>query len=283
MNSNPWLERRIINYAHQGGSHEAPSSTLLAIELAVANGAGAIELDVHATKDRRLVVCHDGTVDRTTNATGAIADLTLEELQRLDNAYWFIAGEDVSPGHRDEEYVLRGRAPRDRSLGIVTLEEVITTFPGVPINLDIKQTAPDVVPYEDLLADELRRLGRSEDTIVASFNDTAIAAFRSLAPEVPTSAATMEVVRWVGALLRGDELPQLPIVAFQIPEEVLGNRLVDGNFVAAAHTAGIAVHVWTINDHDAMRRLIDLGVDGIISDRPSELAAVLAEQSWNRS
>ena len=115
MSTNPWLERRIINYAHQGGSHEAPSSTLLAIEQALANGAGAIELDVHATRDRRLVVCHDETVDRTTDATGAIAELTLEEVQRLDNAHWFIEGEDVSPGHDPSASLLRGRAPEDRS------------------------------------------------------------------------------------------------------------------------------------------------------------------------
>ncbi len=283
MSTNPWLARRIINYAHQGGSHEAPSSTLLAIEQALANGAGAIELDVHATKDRRLVVCHDETVDRTTNATGAIADLTLAEVQSLDNAHWFIRGEDVSPGHEDEAYLLRGRAPEDRALGIVTLEEVVTTFPGVLVNLDIKQTAPEVEPYESLLADELRRLGRAEDTIVASFNDSAIGAFREVSPSTPTSAATMEVVRWFQALLSGAALPELPIVAFQVPEEVLGNRLVDENFIAAAHDAGIAVHVWTINEIDAMERLADLGVDGIMTDRPSELAAVLGERSWGRS
>lgn len=280
MSTNPWLERRIINYAHQGGSHEAPSSTLLAIEQALANGAGAIELDVHATKDRRLVVCHDETVDRTTNATGAIADLTLEEVQNLDNAHWFIAGEDVSPGHDEAEYLLRGQAPADRALGIVTLEEVITTFPGVLINLDIKKTAPDVEPYEALLAEELRRLGRAEDTIVASFNDTALESFRNLSPETPTSAATMEVVRWFQALLTGAALPILPIVAFQVPEEVLGNQLVDENFIAAAHAEGIAVHVWTINDVAAMARLIELGVDGVMTDRPSDLAAVLGEKSW---
>jgi glycerophosphoryl diester phosphodiesterase len=92
----------------------------------------------------------------------------------------------------------------------------------------------------------------------------------------------MEVVRWFQALMAGADLPDLPVVAFPVPEEVLGNRLVDENFVAAAHGAGIAVHVWTINEPEAMARLADLGVDGIMTDRPSELAAVLGERSWKR-
>jgi glycerophosphoryl diester phosphodiesterase len=179
VNENPWLERRILNYAHQGGSHEGPSSTLFAIDRALRAGAGAIELDVHATKDRQLVVCHDETVDRTTNGRGEICDLSLSELQGLDNACWFIEGSDVSPGQPGDAYVHRGKAPANRSFGIVTLEEVIHTFPGVPINLDIKRSVPEVEAYEELLAKELSRLKRDEDTIVASFNDLALRSFRA--------------------------------------------------------------------------------------------------------
>ncbi len=111
-----WIERRVIAFAHQGGSYEGPSSTLAAIEHALDVGATAIELDVHATKDRAIVVCHDHTVERTTNHHGEIASLTLAELANMDNAYWFIDGDVVTPGRAPEEYRDRGRAPADRRL-----------------------------------------------------------------------------------------------------------------------------------------------------------------------
>ena len=151
-----WLERRVIAYAHQGGAWEGPSSTLHAIEGALRCGATAIELDVHATKDRNLVVCHDETVDRTTGAKGQICELTLDELRALDNAYRWAPGADVSPGLPDDAYPLRGRAPDDASLRIATLDEVLDALRGVVVNLDIKRTAPDVDPYEALLAAKLR-------------------------------------------------------------------------------------------------------------------------------
>ena len=88
----------MIAYAHQGGAWESPSSTCFAIRRALEAGATGIELDVHATSDGQLVVCHDATVDRTTDGTGEIADLTLAELRGLDNAYWFVPGADVTPG-----------------------------------------------------------------------------------------------------------------------------------------------------------------------------------------
>ena len=108
---------------------------------------------MHATKDRIVVVCHDETVDRTTNHHGEIASLTLGELRDMDNAYWWIAGEAVSPGRDDSAYVHRGKAPGDRGFAVATLEEVIRAFPGVLLNLDIKRTAPEVEPYEQLLYD----------------------------------------------------------------------------------------------------------------------------------
>src|ERR1700687_756037 len=108
MAANPWLDRRVLNYAHQGGAREAPSSTLFALHRAVAAGADALELDVHDTADGHLVVCHDETVDRTTDGKGPIADLTLADLQSLDNAYWWVPGEVVAHGRPDADYPLRG-------------------------------------------------------------------------------------------------------------------------------------------------------------------------------
>jgi glycerophosphoryl diester phosphodiesterase len=274
---NPWLERRVIAYAHQGGAWEGPSSTLHAIKAALACGAPAIELDVHATKDRHLVVSHDETVDRTTSGAGPIAELTLAEVLALDNAYWWAPGADVSPGLADDAYPLRGRAPRDKSLGIAPLTSVLELLEGIVINLDIKRTAPEVEPYEALLAEELRRFGRGDDTIVASFSDAAIAAFRAVAPEFATSLATLETAEFYRAVHAGAEVPRTGAVALQVPASFGEITVVEEQFVERAHAEGLAVHVWTINDAEEMRRLVALDVDGIISDTPTELVGVLRD------
>ena len=276
MADNPWLARRVLNYAHQGGAREAPSSTLYAMREAVAAGATAIELDVHCTADRQLVVCHDATVDRTTNGSGRIADLTLEEVKRLDNAYWFVPGEVVAPGRADADYVHRGKAADDPAFRIPTLAEVLEEFPTTFLNFDIKLTAPTVEPYEELLAEELRRFGRTEDVIVGSFLDAATEVFSTHAPDVTTSAGTLAVAAFVRALQDGDDPPALPHAALQVPPDYEGITIVDERFVSTAHDRGIAVHVWTIDDEREMRRLIALDIDGIMTDCPSVLSGVLA-------
>lgn len=280
MATNPWLERRVIAYAHQGGAREAPSSTLYAIERAVAAGAQAIELDVHATADRQLVVCHDPTLERTTNATGEICSKTLAELKELDNAYFFVEGEDVQQGRPEESYSLRGRAPSDPRLGIASLQEVLGAFPGVVLNLDIKRTAPEVEAYEELLASLLLQYDRRDDVIVASFNDNATAAFAAIAPEIATSAGTAATAEFYFSVQAGEEAPESVRrhVALQVPAVHGEITVVDEPFVEAAHRAGLAVHVWTIDARPEMERLLDLGVDGIISDCPSLLVEVLKEK-----
>ena len=271
-----WLERRVIAYAHQGGAWEAPSSTLHTIEHALDAGATGIELDVHATADGELVVCHDATVDRTTAASGTIASFTLEELRALDFSYWWIPGADVTPGRPDADYPFRGRAPGDHAFGIATLREVLERFPGVVLNLDIKQTAPVVAAYEETLARLLAEYERRDDVIVASFLDPATDAFRGFAPDVPTSAGTIATAEAWRAVQAGEAMPDIPAVAYQVPERQGDLVVVDKPFVEAAHRAGKAVHVWTVNDTESMERLLGLGVDGIISDLPTTLCGVLA-------
>jgi len=273
-----WLERRVLTYAHQGGAYEAPSSTIYAIRRALALGATGIELDVHATKDRVLVVCHDRTVDRTTSGTGLISELSWEDLRQLDNAYWFVPGTDADHERPASDYPLRGRAPADPELGVARLEEVLDLLddhPGVALNLDIKATAPVVEPYERALAELLARHRCSERTIVASFLDAATDAFRRWAPDVATSAGTQAVAEFWQAVQRGDPPSEVPFQALQVPERSGELVVVDGAFVAAAHRAGAAVHVWTINDVGAMERLLDFGVDGIMTDRPTDLVRLV--------
>ena len=279
-----WLERRVIAYAHQGGAWESPSSTLHAIDHALEAGATGVELDVHATADGELVVCHDATVDRTTAGQGPIASFTLSQLREMDFSYWWIPGADVTPGRPAGDYPFRGRAPADRSFGIATLREVLEQFPGVVLNLDIKQTAPVVAPYEESLARLLAEFGRTDDVIVASFLDPATDAFRRFAPSVPTSAGTMATAEAWRAVQAGEDVPDSPAVAYQVPERQGDLVVVDEPFVAAAHRGGKAVHVWTVNDAASMERLLGLGVDGIISDVPTTLCGLLGSRgvAWDR-
>jgi glycerophosphoryl diester phosphodiesterase len=283
VRDNPWLERRVIAYAHQGGAKEAPSSTLYAMRRALEHGATGLELDVHATSDGELVVCHDPTLERTTNAAGEIASFALEEIRRLDNAYWFYPGQGAVEGRLPGDYVLRGRAPDDPDLRVATLTEVLETFPGVVLNLDIKRTAPDVAPYEEVLAAVLREHGRGDDVVVASFSDRAIEEFAKHAPGiaiVPGSDVTTEFYRRLQA---GEPVPEGigRYVALQVPARFGPLVVVDESFVGAAHASGLAVHVWTIDDPEEMEHLVSLGVDGIISDRPSVLAGVLSRLGVN--
>lgn len=283
---NPWLERRVLNYAHQGGAREQPSSTLAAFRAALDAGADALEMDVHCTSDGHIVVCHDPTVDRTTNATGRIADLTLKEVEALDNAYWWVPGEVVDHDAAEGEYVLRGRAPADPAYGIALLEAVLDEFPGTPLNLDIKQTAPDVEPYEARLGDLLRAHGRTDDVIVASFLDRALDAFSEHTPEIPTSAGPRAIGVLAQVLAIGDPIPPEVTrhVAVQVPPRFAGVDVVTLETVTRVHEAGMAVHVWTIDEPTEMVRLTRLGVDGIMTDWPTACAKVLEVQglTWKR-
>ena len=275
---NPWMSRRVLSYAHQGGAWEAPSSTLFGIRRALELGCTGIELDVHATADRHLVVCHDATVDRTTEGHGSIASHTLAELRALDNAYWFVPGADVTPGLAPEAYPYRGRAPQDGDFAVATLEEVLDLLaqhPGVALNLDIKQTAPAVEPYEAELARILLESAVVDRVIVASFLDLATDAFSKHAPDIATSAGTLAVANFVRAVRQGEEPAPMPHVALQVPVAHGDVVIVDEPFVAAAHAAELAVHVWTINDAETMVELLELGVDGVITDLPTVLVDLL--------
>jgi glycerophosphoryl diester phosphodiesterase len=274
---NAWLDRRVLSYAHQGGAKEAPSSTLFAIERAIGLGVDAIELDVHATADGELVVSHDPFLDRTSDGKGPIAARTLAELARLDNAYYFVEGLDAVADRPATEYRFRGRADSDHRFGLARLEEVLSSFADVPLNLDIKQTAPAVAPYEQRLATMLAAHRRSDDVIVGSFFDQATEAFSALAPGIGTAPGLNEVTAFVEAV-RDGSAPEATIsrhVALQVPARFAGQPLIDARLIEVAHDFGLAVHAWTVDEPDEMAELVALGVDGIMSDRPSLLIEVL--------
>jgi glycerophosphoryl diester phosphodiesterase len=278
---NVWLERRVLHYAHQGGAREAPSSTMFAFAAARAAGATAFEMDVHRTLDGVLVVCHDESVDRTTSHQGRIDQRTMAELDDMDNAYYWSPGYDSITDLADSEYHLRGRAPHDRSLGIARLTEVLDAYPDMFLNFDIKGSEPETVGYEQQLADILRAYGRSDDVIVASFLDGALDRFRRAAPEIHTSFALNDALATAGALLRNESIAPAPNqVALQIPYRIGSTTLFDATFVERAHERGIAVHVWTIDDPTDMADLLEMGVDGLITDVPTVATDVIGARRY---
>ena len=272
--TNVWLDRKVFHWAHRGGGRENPSNTVLAMRAALAARAHGLELDVHRTADGILVVAHDKDLRRMTGVTGTIRKSRFHELRQLDAAYNWVPGKVDSPSlGAGERWPLRGLAENDESLRIPRLEEVFDLFPDTPLNLEIK--APDVAgPLAELLE---RR--RHRDVIVVSFRDWRIWRFRRAAPNVPTAAGLIGIiVFWLGSRF-SIALPLRRHVALQVPWRLGAKRVCDRRLVAAAHRRGMAVHIWTIDDPDVMHAAIDIGVDGIMTDRPSVLAVVLAERA----
>jgi glycerophosphoryl diester phosphodiesterase len=257
---------------------------MYALERSLRLGADMLEIDVHTSTDGALMVLHDATVDRTTNGSGRVYDMTRREIQALDAGYDFVPGEGAEAGRPAADYPFRGvrtgrrRPPpgfRPRDFRIPVLIEVMRAYPQVPINIEIKGAADsDVASFRrnaERLAAFLNRIGRTEGIIVASFNDAAMERFHELAPQIdlaPALAAT-------GAYKFGDVPPPEGTVAFQVPIEFSGVSVTDEEFVDRAHGDGYAVHVWTINEEPEMRQLLEWGVDGIMTAEPIRLERVL--------
>ena len=247
--------------AHQGGNQLRPGDTMAAFSHAVELGVDALELDVHSTRDGALVVIHDDSVDRTTNGTGKVLELTLEEIKALDAGFnW--------PFTQDDNRPYRGTGVQ-----IPTLEEVLIAFPDVPMVIEIKQKEPSIVrPFGDLL----RAYDRSRNTTVASFHPSVLTEFRREFPEFATSGTEPEILRFfiLNKLFLGRTF-RPTMDAFQVPERARNLRVVRRRFVRVAQSRGIAVHVWTVNEVQDMERMLAAGVDGIISDRPDLLLTVV--------
>ncbi len=251
----------VLVIAHRGGAGLWPENTLYAFRQAAALGVDVLEMDVQITKDGEIVVLHDSTVDRTTNGTGAVGDLTLTELRRLDAGYTWTADEGQS-------FPFRGRG-----LTIPTLAEVFAALPEAPMNIEIKPSGPSIAAP---LAQLIRDYGMAECVLVASFDVGILQEFRRLCPEAATAAAEAEVrTLYTLGLLRLGRTYCPPAEAVQVPEYHGRRRVVTPHFVAMVGERNMEVHVWTVNRCDDMRRMVKLGVDGIVTDYPDRLLAVL--------
>jgi glycerophosphoryl diester phosphodiesterase len=238
---------------------------MVAFRGAVGMGYRYLETDLHATRDGALVLIHDDTLERTTDGGGPVWERTLAELKRFDAGYHF------SPdGGRTYPY-------RGQGVTVPTLEEVVEAFPEVRINVEIKQENP---PAVQAMADFIERRGLQDRLLVASFRDRVIQQFRfASGGAVATSAAQGEARRfWLASRLRLERLLRVPYDALQVPARYGSRTVVDRRFVGAAHRCGLHVHVWTVDEPGEMRRLLNLGVDGLMSDRPDLLLEVVGAQ-----
>jgi glycerophosphoryl diester phosphodiesterase len=236
-----------------------PENTMTAFQGAVGLGYRYLETDVHVTSDEVVVLFHDDVLDDLTDGSGKVEDFTWEQLSALDAAYHF---------DREAGYPLRGAGIR-----IPMLEEAATAFPGALFNIDLKQD-----DIETLVAGEVERLGLEDRVLIGSFSDRRIRRFReSTGGRVATSAGPREVAAALAGALIG-RAPRGAADAYQIPERAGPLRVAGHRFVEAAHAADKQVHVWTVDDPGDMHRLLDLGIDGIVTDRPDVLDQVLGSR-----
>lgn len=248
---------RVIAHA---GSELYPHDTLFALKKYAAMEVDVLEMDLHMTADGEIILIHDDTVDRTTNGSGDVREMTLAEVQALD-AGWYWTKDD-------QNYPFR-----DQGIMIPTLKEVFENFPDYPMIIEIKQDNPSMAAP---LCDLIREFGMEEKVMVASSREIAMQEFRSLCPEVATSATREEVKALVirsFILLGGTITPEYE--ALHVPEEDGGIPIVTPLFLWFAHNRNLEVHIWTINQPEEMQRFIDMGVDGIMTDRTDLMLEIL--------
>ena len=248
-------------FAHRGGCALGPENTVAAFERGLAAGADGLELDVHLSSDGVVVVCHDSTLDRTTDASGPVSRRTAAELSRIDAGCRFVDGNGNFPF-------------RGRGVGIPTLRDVLRRFTDVPIIVEMKV---DRAEMGQAVAAEVLALSAVDRVCAASDGSRAITAAREALPDMATSAN-----RWEVRLALYRSWARWPVRnggygGYQVPETAGAIRVVSPVFVRHAHEAGLEVQVWTVDDEANMKRLLEWGVDALISNRPDLAASVRNE------
>lgn len=247
-----------LRIAHRGGAALAPENTLAAFRNAVDQWhADMIELDVRASADGRCVVIHDATVDRTTDGSGAVADMRHDELAALDAGYRF-----TQDGGRTFPF-------RGRGIGVPTIEQVLETLPDVRLTVEVKTGAAQRPLFE-----AIERFDATGRVIAAGIHSKDRTEFRSYTGA--TSASREQILPfWILHRLRLGAFAPRPADVVQVPEHQGSVRVVTPRFIRDLHARGVDIHVWTVNEESDMRRLLEWGVDGIVTDRPDILARVL--------
>jgi glycerophosphoryl diester phosphodiesterase len=240
-----------LAFAHRGGSAESPENSWGAFEHAISMGYRYLETDARTTVDRAAVVLHDPTIDRVSDRTGALSKMTLAEVQKA-------------------------RLGDGREIPL--LEELLAAWPEARWNIDVK--TPEAVSP---VVEAIRRTASVDRVLVAAFGGRRSAQVRSaLGPTLATGAGRGTIAALVAAKVGLRAPVRSPAVAAQVPLQRRGIRIVDAAFLRVCHQAALAVHVWTIDDPAVMEQLLDLGVDGIMTDRPTTLKEVLERRGqWS--
>jgi glycerophosphoryl diester phosphodiesterase len=252
-------------FAHRGGAGLAPENTLVACDAALRLGADGLEVDVHLSRDGVVVVHHDRTVDRTTNLRGEVNRFTADELARADAGYSF---------RRDGEWPFRGQ-----EIGIPTLASVLARYRDTRIVVEMKVNQAEMARAT---VEAVRAADAVDRVCLGSFGWRVLRETRAMAPAIATSAAREEV-RW--ALYRS--WCRWPIRgarydALQVPETSRRRRVVSPRFVECAHRGGLPVHVWTVDGERDAERLLQWGVDALITDRPDVIVPVVRRNSHTK-
>jgi glycerophosphoryl diester phosphodiesterase len=263
----PWVlwcrpRDRPLVFAHRGGAGLRPENTLAAFDHASALGADGVELDLRLARNGEVVVLHDPTLARTTNETDPVAARSADELATVDAGYWFAP---------EQGFPYRGRR-----YGIPRLREVLRRYPEMAFILELKGDDDEIA--REVVRD-VRLAGALDRVCVGAYSMRMLAVARAAEAGVCTSACGNEIrlalyrswIRW--------PIGRQRYLAFQVPERAQGHRIVSRQFIAAAHRASKLVQVWTVNHESDMRRLIALGVDGLITDRPDLGLAVARARS----
>lgn len=244
-------------FGHRGASGEIPENTIEAFEAALRAGADRLELDVHLSADGEVMVFHDHDLERTTNARGPIAARSREEIQNLDAGYHF-----ESP-HGDKPF-------RGKGLRVPTFAEVLAQFPETPLNVEIKENDPKLV---QAVSDLFDRYGAKERVLLAAESHSLMKKIRAMIPGAITGMSLEEVLEFMGSGGNPGYAPQG--FALQVPTEISGLPIITRHFVDIAHALGVEVHAWVINEEAEMQSLVQLGVDGIMTDFPAKAAKAL--------
>ena len=251
-------------FGHRGAAGEAPENTLPSFAMAWAAGVPFLETDCHATSDGEIVLCHDGTLERTTNGQGPIAAHAYAEIGRLDAGYHFT---DDRGGHP-----YRGQGVR-----IPRLLDLLESFGAARFNLDIKAHDHEVVEGVVRL---VRRAGAERRILLTSEDDGVIDHLVQLDPGTALGCSRNEAIAFYSSLESGSlEAFEPRGQALQIPPTAFGRDLVTPQVIAAAERAGLFVHVWTIDDPAQMRSLLAQGAHGLMSDYPARLVEVARSRS----
>ncbi len=240
--------------AHRGASGHMPENTILSFDAALEMGAHVLEMDLQLTADDHVVVLHDATVDRTTDGSGRITDMTLAQVRELDAAYTW---QDAN-----------GNRPfRGTGVHIPALEEIFIAYPGIPLLIEMKTDSD--IRIARILSDLIDEYQVHDRVMVASFDSEYLDAFRALQPDIPTNLGVNEAGTLYALHLLGLHRWYRPRGnALQVPQRFRGLPVLIPTFRRTARQRGLDLQVWTINSLETMRELLDLGVDGILTDYP---------------